>query len=79
MTEPRPNFGNIAQQALLGLNALGASIGAVAFFDQALNHALDHAPASEITLLALASAGSAAVAGWLLHRFATHHGPDRGR
>ncbi len=79
MTEPRPNnFGTIAQQALLGLGTLGASIGTIAFGDQTLNRALDHARTLEITPFALAAAGSAAAAGWLLHRFATHE-LDRGR
>ncbi len=77
MTTPRPDFGKIAQQALLGLGTLGAAIGSMPFLDQTLNRALDHAPASEITPFALATAAGIVAAGWLLHRFATHE-PDRG-
>ena len=53
MTEPRPNFGNIAQQALLGLGALGAPIGTVALFDQTLNRVLENSPNPEIGAMPL--------------------------
>ena len=63
MTQPSPNFRNIAYQSLLGVGALLSVATTAVFFNETLNHVVEHAnlPAFATTAAAIGSFAAAYV------------------
>jgi hypothetical protein len=54
MTQPSPNFRNIAYQSLLGVGALLGAVETAVFFNETLNHVVGHTNLSAFATTAAA-------------------------